>query len=237
VLDYADAQCSARRQFGTAEKPTFLIIKPSPTSDLIQLNVVKKKGIGSGALELDANIDLGAGDPIRLRQLGFTNNGFDVRQVNLSGELASKLASADRLTWSAADSDMNFQTGGLGPVMQRLAACREKMRIHWNIGTADERALRTPVKVVKPLSSLFSSWDYPKQSLRQDDTGISSVVVLIDEQGRARGCMLDATSGITSLDSMTCAVIRERGKFKPAIGADGKPVRSYVAQRVRWLTQ
>jgi hypothetical protein len=236
VHDYADAQCSARHQFGTAEKPTFLIIKPSPTSELVQLNVVKKKGVGSGALELDARIGL-AGESIRLRQLSYTNKGFDVRQVNLPGGLAARLASADRVTWSAPDANMTFETGPLGPVMQQLADCREKMRAHWNIGTADEQALRAPVKIVKPLVSLFSSGDYPKQSLRQGDSGISSVIVLIDEQGRPLGCMLDATSGIASLDSMACAVIRSRGKFKPAIGADGRPTKSYIAQRVRWLTQ
>ena len=236
-IDFSEAQCSARRQFGTAEKPSFLILKPSPTSDLVQLNIVRKKSIGSGAQELDAQLGVGQGERARVRQLSFINGRFDVRQVNLTGEWAAKLQSADRLSWSAPDIDATFETGRLGPVMQALARCRDDMRAHWNIGTPGEQTLRTPVKIVKPLASLFHSGDYPKQSLRQGDSGMASVILLIDEQGRPRGCMLDATSGLASLDSMTCAVIRERGKFKPAIGADGKPVRSYLGQRVRWATQ
>jgi hypothetical protein len=238
VLDYAEAQCSARGQFGTAEKPLFLILKPSPTRDLVQLNIVKKRSGSSGAHEYAARIGLGQAKRVELGQLSFSgSNNFEVRQVNLPAELAAQLASADRLSWSAPGINITFETGDLGPVARWLSSCREKMRAHWNIGEANERALRTPAKPITPLMSLFSTQDYPGQSLRQDASGVASVIVLIDERGRPRGCMLDTTSGAASLDAMTCAVIRERGKFEPAIGANGKPVRSYIAQRVHWYAR
>ena len=234
VNDYAGAQCSARRQFGTSDKPLFLIVKPSPTSELIQLNLVRKNVLGSGAHEFEAHIAIGTAGHVRLRQLSFTDNGFDVQQVNLPPEQASLLASANRLSWSAAGVNGTFETGDLGPVMRSLAHCRDKMRNHWNIGNEVDRTLRSPVRAVRPVVSLFSGRDYPGQSNRQGDAGMTSVTVLIDERGQPRGCMLDATSGIASLDSKTCAIIRGRGRFKPAIGPDGKPVPSYIAQRVRW---
>jgi hypothetical protein len=240
VVDYADEQCIAKRQFGTTDKPLVLIIKPSPTSDVVQLNLVKN-GSGDAAYEYDARLSIGGAGPIRVRQLNFGTNDkaskrkYFISQINLSGEQATTLSSAERIGWYAtAGAHVTLETGKLDALMRALATCRENLREYWNIGTANEQALKTPVEIIKPINSLFSTQDYPAQSVRQGDGGTSTVIVLIDETGRTRDCMLEATSGIASIDGMTCAVIRERGRFKPAIGAEGKPVRSYVKSRVRW---
>jgi outer membrane biosynthesis protein TonB len=57
---------------------------------------------------------------------------------------------------------------------------------------------------------------------------------LIDEQGRIADCTVDQTSGVAVLDTMSCYVISRRARFTPALGADGKPVRSAHETRVRW---
>jgi hypothetical protein len=239
VVDYADEQCVAKRQYGTTEKPLVLIIRPSPTSDVVQLNLVRN-GSGGWAHEYDARLSIGGADPINVRQLSFGTKDkvretkFEISQVNLTGEQAATLAAAETIGWHATGANVTLQTGKLDSLMQALAKCRENLREYWNIGTAAEQALKSPVEIIRPLNSLFSNQDYPAQSVRQGDVGIASVVVLVDESGRSRDCMLEATSGIASIDGMTCAVIRERGRFKPAIGAEGKPVRSYVKSRVRW---
>ena len=46
--------------------------------------------------------------------------------------------------------------------------------------------------------------------------------------------MANETSGSAVLDAMTCIVLRQRAKFKPARDVDGKPVHSYYDQRVTW---
>lgn len=235
VVDYADAQCSAKRQFGTAVKPLFLIIKPSPTSNLVQLNVVRKAAGRSNARDEEVRLALGNGEPIALRQLSFAgSNNFEVSQVNLPAERANLLESTTRVGWSAPGLHIDFETGNLAPVMKTLSECRDRMRVHWNIGGTNEQMRQSAVKEITPLNSLFNERDYPVGAVRRERTGLASVIVLVDEQGRPRGCMLDETSGIASLDSMTCAVIRERARFAPAIGPDGKPMRSYYRQRVRW---
>ena len=43
------------------------------------------------------------------------------------------------------------------------------------------------------------------------------MVILIDEFGKVADCTVTQTSGAASIDAQSCAVIRERGKFRPAI--------------------
>lgn len=44
----------------------------------------------------------------------------------------------------------------------------------------------------------------------------------------------EQTSGFATLDRMSCYVIANQAKFEPALGADGKPVKSASFQRVNW---
>jgi protein TonB len=65
-------------------------------------------------------------------------------------------------------------------------------------------------------------------------TGTAVMVLLIDESGKVADCTLTETSGAAALDAQGCAVIRERGKFTPAIGTDGRPAKSAIQVRVHW---
>ena len=81
---------------------------------------------------------------------------------------------------------------------------------------------------------LFSSDDYPGIAVFNDQMGAVSLVLLIDEQGKVADCTVTQTSGVAALDAQSCAVIKERGKFSPAIGQDGKPAKSSWLQRINW---
>jgi protein TonB len=86
------------------------------------------------------------------------------------------------------------------------------------------------------LRKLFDSGDYPAQALSEGDSGITRIVALIDQKGGVAECMVDETSGIATLDAMTCIIVKERAKFVPAVGQDGKPARSATTTRVRWIS-
>ena len=63
---------------------------------------------------------------------------------------------------------------------------------------------------------------------------MTSMMLLIDEAGKLANCMVVGTSGYASLDAQSCAVLKERAKFVPALGIDGKPTKSGILQRIRW---
>jgi len=229
IVDYAENQCVATRFFGN----WLLLIKPSPTSDVVQL-ILKKKGGFWKAVEEDASLAFGSSSPIKVKQLRYAVKGNGIQLINLTAEQASKLSDADFITWDGEGPNRSFSTGPLKQLMKMLANCRASLRDYWNITPEKAAQIDTGAMPAKPLVKYFSAKDYPGQAVMNRESGLTSVVALIDENGTIRDCMVDATSGIATLDAMTCIVIRERAKFKPAVAKDGKPVRSYLVQRVRW---
>jgi hypothetical protein len=233
LVDYAEHQCVATREFGAAKDPWFLVIKPSPTSDVVQLVLVKDGG-SSDAVQENAKLTLGKAPPFRVQQLRYAVKGKGFRLINLTAEQASALADAEVIEWTGDGLGRSFSTGPLKKLMKTLADCRSNLRDYWNINPDKAAAFKTQVKSVKPLVSYFSTDDYPRQAVWNRDGGLTSVVILVDEKGAVRDCMIDGTSGIATLDAMTCIVVRQRAKFEAATDKDGKPVRSFLMTRVRW---
>ena len=233
VVDYADRQCVASRRFDNGGKPLTLAIKPSPTSDVVQLNLLRPGREISG-VQTETEIVLGNASPLKLRELSFGTRTAHVRQINLTSNQAASLASATALGWNSSNEKLSLVTGSLGPVIKALATCRADLRDYWNITPERRKKLKAPAKSAQSLVALFSTNDYPSQAIMQEQSGMTSVVLLIDEAGKAVECMIDGTSGIAVLDAKTCIIVRSRGKFTAAIGEDGKPVRSHFVTRIRW---
>lgn len=231
VVDYADTHCSAARAFGTADRPLHLVIKPSPTSDVVQIALVRAGSKKAGVQE-DALLKLGARPPTKVKMLEYGAEKTNTQLINLNGELAAQMGQETAIEWSSGGRQTILQTGPLRAVMKTLADCRQDLRNYWNIDEARQATFKSRAKANIP--RLFSTSDYPAQAVQQRDSGTTSVSLLIDEKGAVKECMVDGTSNIPTLDAMTCIVLRQRAKFEPAIGADGTPIRDSVTSRVRW---
>jgi len=231
-VDYDVEQCAASRQFGDARDPVTFMIKPSPTSDVVQL-LLLMKGFESSARQLDAVVTLGDAPPVKVSQL---NYGLQVRTrlINLAADEASPLSRANKVVWQGRGADVELETGSLQRVMTTLEDCRKKLRDFWNISPERAQMVKQGPAPAKPIVTLFTSGHYPAQALRAGDSGTTSVMTLVDENGLVRECMIDQTSGYATLDAQTCIVIRNHARFQPALDHHGKPVRSYYGQRVRW---
>lgn len=59
----------------------------------------------------------------------------------------------------------------------------------------------------------------------------------VDATGRVTGCAVLVSSGSAALDNATCKISLERGRLRPAIGADGKPIAAFRIMPVRWRLQ
>jgi len=234
VIDFAANQCMAMRAFGTDEQPLNFALKSSPTSDVIQISLVRNGSKVEAAQDV-GRLTFDSGKTIKVKQLRYSSGKNVVRRINLGAADANLLAHSSRLDWSILGQSHDLALGSMAPVMKVMAQCRDDLRRYWNIGTATTPAFKEPAKSLTPLFSAFKSDDYPWQAIRNDETGISGLVLLIDDNGKLADCMIDQTSGIATLDAMACFVIQNRVKFAPAIGIDGKPVRSVLTQRIQWL--
>jgi TonB family protein len=238
VINYAEAQCVASRPFGNKDNPLYLLIKLSPTSDVVQISLIKD-GRQFNGVQRAATVKFGnfPGNEVNILEYG-TAQKKSVKLLNMSPAMASQLAQSQRIEWrtdwSTKDNLVELETGPLGEVMKVMAACRDDLRKYWHIGPDNQSDIKERVKPVQPLARYFSTDDYPMQAAADREGGVSSIVLLIDEKGTIQDCMVDDTSGIATLDAMTCIVLAKRAKFEPAIGHDGKAVKDAFTQRVRW---
>jgi len=91
-----------------------------------------------------------------------------------------------------------------------------------------------PVKPQANLISLFSTNDYPIESVRNAEQGTVAVVIRVDAAGRISDCIVERSSGFPALDSQTCRILWLRARFVPARDAKGRAVDSAWRQRIRW---
>ena len=233
-VEYGEAQCVASRAFGVGENRVTLALKPSPTSAVVQINLLQP-GSDMKGWQTDAELTFSDRSGVKLKQLSYGTQKSMIRQINLDADLVTALAKASRIDWKTSDKNVTFETGPLGPVLSALAGCRADLREYWNISQPRHEKLKAPARQDRPLVALFSDDDYPRQALVGEQSGLASIVMLIDTQGKVAECMIDKTSGIAVLDANSCIIIRSRAKFSPAIGEDGKPARTYSMQRIRWV--
>lgn len=76
--------------------------------------------------------------------------------------------------------------------------------------------------------------DYPLQALREGREGTSHFSVTVGTDGRAKDCVITKSSGSADLDAETCRMMSVRGRWSPAINANGAPVDSKYSGKVNW---
>lgn len=233
VVDFGEERCVAYRTFGSSSNPVYLLLKPSPIGEVLQAQVAEK-GSNEPGIQEQAKLTFDDGLPNTMLQLQYGVDKKQVRMVNLSKDHASRLSKSTSLGWSSRHRDYRFVLGPMAKLIETLDKCQAMLAEHWNATLTKQMALQKPPTLDKPLLSLFSSNDYPYDALRKHQSGLAHVVVMVDETGKIVDCTMIATSGIAILDAQTCIILRNRAKFSPAIGSDGKPTKAVFHQRVNW---
>ena len=99
---------------------------------------------------------------------------------------------------------------------------------------AGHSAVRNPAQSPIPLSTLFTSDDYPLISLQRMEHGTATARYTVSSKGRVINCRV-TVSASSALDAKTCAVLIERARFTPARDARGKAVADRGRVNVRWV--
>lgn len=233
VIDYAEHQCTASRAFGTADKPLHLVIKPSPGGEVTQIALIEK-GRNFQGLQKSASLATSDSRTLEVMQLSYGVGDKRFRLINLTAAQTAAVAASTSLRWTGGGADA-LDVGQMAGVMKILENCRSDLRRYWSIGPEHENGRISGPKTENSLISLFSSDDYPSQAWSRNQQGTTAIILLIDELGRLRDCMVEQTSGIATLDISACLIIRKRGKFSPALDSAGKPVKGAFSQRIKWV--
>ncbi len=238
VVDYAEQQCVASRNYGTADQPLFVALKPAPVGDLIQLTVLRKTNHRNEIVEeVSGQVRADNKRPLQVTMLSYiSKDGFKSMRINLSADQFSTIRGATVLHVSGTDIDETLKLTQVPQLMQALDACVADLQALYNIAPGAAEKLKSRASLPHGLIGFFSSEDYPGIALFRREGGRVGLVLLVDEKGMVADCVVTETSGVASLDFQACAVIAHRARFIPAVGADGKPARDSYTQRVTWKT-
>jgi TonB family protein len=235
VVDCRDDQCLASRDYGSADKPVTLGIRPAPNGESYELLVARPRSGPDFATELKGSVDFGNG-PIKAWILNYAGktSKMNVFQFRISATEMEQAKSATSVTFRPQGApDMSFALRTIPALLKGLQDCTADLKLYWNMDGEKNGHIKTPAK--GDVRGVFDGDDYPGEALDRHQEGGSRFLLLVDEKGSVAGCHVLQPSGVPILDAMGCQVIRQRAKFKPARDPQGKPVRSTVATpEVTW---
>ncbi len=235
VVDYGDAQCVASRNYGTDDKPLFLALKPSPSGNVLRIMLIRN-GASSTAEQRPASVRFDGQPAIAVNALSYGDPKARHRVASINLPMAGFAANRGASTIEIKGSGFNerLAVGGLAGVMAAFEDCLADLRQAWNVGQPHSARVIRAAQAKTPLSDLFRSTSYPHQAVMEGNTGRVGLALLIDEAGKVRDCMIEETSGYATLDTQSCYTISTYARFAPALGADGKPVKSASFHRISW---
>lgn len=89
-----------------------------------------------------------------------------------------------------------------------------------------------------PLPLNFTRWftpeDMPAYVQQAAITRRVQIHVIVRTDGTLQGCSIEATSGDSGLDALTCELVHKRAKFQPARWVDGTPAYGIYRLPVVW---
>jgi TonB family protein len=234
-LDYGKTQCTAMRDYGKADDPTTLAIKPALNGQTYELAVIRPRAGPEYPEELQGTVDFGSG-PIRAWLLHYraAHRKLALYQFRITAEEMAQGRSASTVAFQIAGGpDVSFTLEAMPALLEGLRACTADLQEYWNMDHPWAPPTSDPSK--GDVRSVFTSRDYPAQALQQHQEGTAQFVLLIDDTGSVAGCDVLKPSGVPILDATGCAVIQKRAKFKPRRDSSGRPTRdTYITPPVSW---
>jgi TonB family protein len=234
-VNFADAQCIAHRDYGRPGSPLKLILKAAPVGDVMQVALLRPAP-WTAAEQVDATVTVDGGPPVKTSLLMYSPKESKDRVYLLNMPSADFASVRQAKTLSVRSSGMNetFQLSQMEPLLKVVDECVADLRRVFNIPEGGAEATGFKSRAKTNLAKFFSDTDYPSVAVMKGQSGKVRFALLISEDGRVADCTIVATSGVPSLDSQACALLKARAKFQPALGLDGKPAKDSVVGNIVW---
>lgn len=130
--------------------------------------------------------------------------------------------------------DLVLETGPMDKPLEALRACAWDTVRSWGLDVEQQKHLTRKAWPAQSPYKWFSSDDYPRDMFIGEYEAIVHFRVLVDENGEPTSCHIQASTRPKEFDEVVCKQLMKRGKFGPALDAQGKPVRSYWRQTVQF---
>jgi TonB family protein len=235
-VKFDDSKCLASRDYGTPERRVQLVLKAPAIGDVVQVAIIRKAP-SRRAVQLAGRIRIDGGTPVEISMLAHSpaGSGFRAYLINMPSSQFALVRQASELSVKGELLDVRLSLSQMAPLMKLIDECVAGLRRVYNVtDPAAGESSPLPRRARANLARLISNDDYPVAALSGEQSGVVRFVLLIDEAGRVADCTVTGTSGVATLDAQTCAILKERARFEPAVGTDGKPAKDAVSARIVW---
>jgi TonB family protein len=235
AVDWGEPRCLLMREGGEGEPNLAVRFVPADRKSEVWIIDSRWSSHAFGATgRIRLHLEPAGGEPIRnfvFLRVGQTGR-YALAVENAGEEFLDRLAGAEAISVRRNDEEVaRIPTPGAAKAVAAARACEDDMLARWGVDPAVFRSLaRRP----KAIGFFLDPSDYPETALRSGTTGYSVARVDIAADGKVTGCAIVLPSGSADLDRATCTGALRRGRYTPAIGADGKPVRALTIFSVRW---
>ena len=122
---------------------------------------------------------------------------------------------------------------GAGQAMAALRKCLDEKMAGWGMDPKAHNALRAP-----PMDpgnhDYLDDFDYPREDQATGKEGDVVARLSVDAKGKVTDCAVVVTSGSKPMDEVTCKKALQKGRFIPAVGANGKPTAAMRTIRAKF---
>ena len=131
---------------------------------------------------------------------------------------------AETLYFDTVDMDpVTLQLGPMSREFARLDECVRLLEDQWAANAAGGAVPASAPELIDPNQSNWRT-KYPQNLLLNRVSGLAHIRMTIDEKGRARDCVVQASTWAKRFGEDACANFEKWRRFEPATDASGKPV-------------
>ena len=236
AVEYAKEMCVLNRKFGSGADEMLLAIKPAPNSDQARIMVLRNgrsTDIRTG--RAGVRFSDGSAPAYALASSGW-NDGKVLTAIDLPRSSLAPLIAGGRISIRFGPGlNHEFAPTGMAAAMQALATCERDLLKGWGMSEAAQDAMADMPK--GDANGLFKSDDYPDKLIEKGIQGSVGALLTVDATGAVAACRAIESSRTVELDVLTCAIIRKRAKYSPAIDKSGKAVPAMIYYRVQWMIE
>lgn len=237
-VDYAERECRLTRTFG--EKKNAILFRLARGSSFDKYDIMLA---GLAIPKQGSRIDI----HVALEPVGtlvtFKGNNLAVpkRKERL---LRWFDGPTDAIIAGPKNQTMLVKTGKIYAVRLKLddfkdalaamTTCHNDLLRSWEI---DPETLAKFQKLPEPTGNP-GAWattnDYPSNLLSAGISGTVAFKIKVGADGKPVDCMVIESSRVEALDNVSCQLVVQRARFRPAIGGDGRPAAAPYINRIRW---
>ena len=249
VVNYNRDACHIIAEFGTGKDMIIMRLTRYQPGETFDFDLYGRK-LASNELRTSVKVDFGLrGSPVEAEAV----NGK-------AGDLPIMLLGPTRLDgWQASSEEIGppvspeqeaavsgvtvkiarkkpfrLEFGSLAKPMEHLRACQANLLKSWGYDPVVQTTLSKPAIPANSPGAWLSSGDYPKGAVTMGQSGIVQFRLDVEPDGRIAGCYVLARTSPDVFADTTCRAVSRRAKLEPALDANGRPVRSFYVQKVRW---